>query len=185
MADDDTTTAASTAELNDDANSDDIQNFYTSTPKSSEAENNNDLLMLSDHQKRKNFKSSTTQAKNRKRATIVRFSNESNSRKKYQTPESGKSRVMISTPDTTTHEKDNNFLRPTMSAVTRSTEALHNRLHEGEIGKRDSAVSMVTDEAGSTSSNEQKPHVCMISTSHPPLFSFSYITHNNNFNIYK
>lgn len=162
MADDDTTTAASTADLNDDDVDDicdDIDNFYTSTPKKSSKhespDNNNDLLIMSDHQRRKAFKNSpspiNTPAKPRKRPTIVRFRNETKSNKGN----------MVNTQGTT----DNNLLRPTMSAVTRSTEALDNRLHESGT-KRDSTTSTNPDEAGdqsSDSSNEQKSHVCMIS----------------------
>lgn len=174
MADEDTTTAASTAELDDDDISDDIDNFYTSTPKKSSKhespDNNNEMLILSDHQRRKNFKNSpspiNTQAKNRKRPTIVRFSNESSSRKKYQMQETG----VIKSQDAT----DNNFLRPTMSAVTRSNEALNNRLHDSEMGKQESTIS-TPDEAGeqnSDSSNEPKSHVCMISSPHiTPIYS--------------
>lgn len=175
MADDDTTTAASTADLNDDDVDDICDEFYTSTPKKSSnkhesADNNNDLLIMSDHQRRKAFKNSpspiNTQAKPRKRPTIVRFRNETKSNKGN----------MVNTQGNT----DNNLLRPTMSAVTRSTEALDNRLHESGM-KRDSTTSTIPDDAGdlnSDSSNEQKSHVCMISLHTHFSSLFPVLTHS-------
>lgn len=147
MADEDTTTVTSTAEINDDPS-------VSIAKNNDDSLGNNNLLMLSDHQRRKKFKHSPNSIdhQSKKRATIVRFNNETKTRCKES------SRVTLKNTQENTHA-DNNFLRPTISAVTRSTEGLTNRLHDRS---KESLTSPDDADRISDCSNEQKTHVCMI-----------------------